>query len=66
MPSFWCNQGKDYEVINTKYHQGYMQALDDVEKEVRRRFGFEMFDGIPMPPFSETNYCPELRAENGE
>ena len=23
-----------------KYHQGYMKALEDVEKEVRKRFGF--------------------------
>ena len=40
MPSFWCNDMKDYKVIPTKYHQGYMQALEDVEKEVRERFGF--------------------------
>ena len=39
MPSFWCNNGS-YKVIQTKYHQGYMQALADVEKEVRMRFGF--------------------------
>ena len=41
MPSFWCNNGKDYKVIPTKYHQGYMQALNDVEEEVRKQFGFE-------------------------
>lgn len=40
MPSFWCNKGKDYKVIPTKFHNGYMQALKDVEKEVRLRFGF--------------------------
>jgi len=40
MPSFWCNDRKDYKVIPTKYHQGYMKALEDVEKEVRERFGF--------------------------
>ena len=40
MPSFWCNKGKDYKVIPTKYHNGYMQALKDVEKEIRLRFGF--------------------------
>lgn len=22
MPSFWCNKGKDYAVIETKYHKG--------------------------------------------
>ncbi len=46
MPSFWCNKGKDYKVIPTKYHQGYMQALEDVEKEVRRRFGFAERDDV--------------------
>lgn len=35
MPSFWCNQGKDYKVIPTKYHKGYMQALADVEKRMK-------------------------------
>ena len=50
MPSFWCNKGKDYAVIETKYHKGYMQALKDVEKEVRLRFGFAERDIlIPMP-----------------
>lgn len=50
MPSFWCNKGKDYAVIETKYHKGYMQALKDVESEVRRRFGFaERDDPISMP-----------------
>lgn len=39
MPSFWT-KGNEYKVIETKYHKGYMQALDDVEKEVRKRFGF--------------------------
>ena len=53
MPSFWCNKGKDYKVINTKYHQGYMQALEDVEREVRKQFGFSERDSIlPLPsPF---------------
>lgn len=52
MPSFWT-KGNDYKVINTKYHQGYMQALSDVEKEIRKRFGFaEERPFIPMPtPF---------------
>lgn len=44
MPSFWCNKGKDYKVIPTKYHQGYMQALKDVEREVRKQFGFSERD----------------------
>lgn len=35
MPSFWCNQGKNYKVIPTKYHKGYMQALADVEKRMK-------------------------------
>lgn len=53
MPSFWCNKGKDYKVIPTKYHQGYMQALEDVEREIRKRFGFSERDNlIDMPrPF---------------
>lgn len=46
MPSFWCNKGKDYKVIPTKYHQGYMQALADVEREVRTRFGFAERDNV--------------------
>lgn len=52
MPSFWTKRG-EYKVINTKYHQGYMQALEDVEKEVRLRFGFSERDNvIDMPaPF---------------
>lgn len=41
MPSFWCNNRKDYKVIPTKYHQGYMQALKDVEEEVRKQLGFD-------------------------
>lgn len=50
MPSFWCNNGKDFAVIETRYHKGYMQALKDVEKEVRLRFGFtEREDPIPTP-----------------
>lgn len=53
MPSFWCNKGKDYKVIPTKYHQGYMQALEDMEKDVRLQFGFSERDNvIDMPsPF---------------
>ena len=51
MPSFWCNKGKDYKVIPTKYHNGYMQALKDVEKEVRLRFGFAERDNLISMPF---------------
>ena len=52
MPSFWSNKGKSYTVIPTKYHKGYMQALEDVEREVRKRFGFAEKDNVPMPfPF---------------
>ena len=46
MPSFWYNKGRDYKVIPTKYHQGYMQALEDVEREVRKRFGFAERDNV--------------------
>ena len=28
------------KVIPTKYHKGYMKALEDVEREIRNRFGF--------------------------
>ena len=51
MPSFWCNGGKDYKVISTKYHQGYMKALEDVEKSVRERFGFSERENVIYPPF---------------
>lgn len=51
MPSFWCNNGKDYKVIPTKYHNGYMQALVDVDKEVRLRFGFAERDNLVSMPF---------------
>ena len=52
MPSFWYNKGKDYKVIPTKYHQGYMQALEDVEREIRKQFGFAERDEVLMvPPF---------------
>ena len=51
MPSFWCNGGKDYKVISTKYHQGYMKALEDVEKDIRKRFGFSERENVIYPPF---------------
>ena len=50
MPSFWCNNRKDYKVIPTKFHQGYMKALEDVEREVRKKFGFAERDNIIFPP----------------
>ena len=40
MPSFWTNNRKDYKVIATKYHKGYLQALEDVEKAVKQRVGW--------------------------
>ena len=51
MPSFWCNNRKDYKVIPTKYHQGYMKALEDVENEVRKRFGFSERSNVIDVPF---------------
>lgn len=51
MSSFWCHNGKDYKVIPTKYHQGYMQALEDVEREIRKRFGFSERDNLIDMPF---------------
>lgn len=53
MPSFWCNNKKDYKVIPTKYHRGYMQALEDVEREVRLRFGFAERNNILDIPVLE-------------
>jgi len=61
MPSFWCNKGKDYAVIETRYHKGYMQALKDVEKEVRLRFGFAERDNPISMPFDLL-----CKAEEGE
>ncbi len=61
MPGFWCNNGKDYKVIPTKYHNGYMQALADVEKEIRLRFGFAERDTLISMPFDGL-----FKAEEGE
>lgn len=36
MPSFWCNNGKDYKVIPTKYHKGYQQAVADFEEIINK------------------------------
>lgn len=44
MPSFWT-KAKDYKVIPTTYHKGYMQALDDLEKVIRKQFGFAEREG---------------------
>lgn len=44
MPGFWYNNSKDYKVIPTKYHKGYMQALKDVEREIRLQFGLTESD----------------------
>ena len=46
MPSFWYNNGKNYKVIDTKWHKGYMKALADVEKEIRSQFGFAERDNV--------------------
>lgn len=52
MPSFWTHERRDYKVIPTKFHKGYMQALEDVEKDIRYRFGFAERDNIMyVPPF---------------
>lgn len=65
MPSFWC--GRDYKVIPTKWHKGYMQALEDVEKEVRKRFGFAERDNIQMmPPFFAEESETESRKETNK
>lgn len=61
MPSFWCNKGKSYTVIPTKYHKGYMQALEDVEREIRMRFGFAEREDVIAPPFFS-----ETKMEEGE
>jgi len=51
MPSFWCNGGKDYKVIPTKYNKGYMQALNDIDKEIRLKFGFAERNDVNVPMF---------------
>ena len=57
MPSFWTSDRKDYKVIETKYHKGYMQALEDVEKEIRVRFGFAERSNEIVASF--TSLCAE-------
>ena len=61
MPRFWCNKGKDYKVIPTKYHQGYMQALEDVENEFRKRFGFSERDNVVSTPIFLNPYKGEQK-----
>ena len=61
MPSFWCNGGKGYAVIPTKYHKGYMQALEDVEKEIRLRFGFAERVDLVEPPFMDCGAKMEVQ-----
>lgn len=39
MPGFYYNNKNDYKVIPTKYHKGYMKALEDVEREIRLELG---------------------------
>ena len=56
MPSFWCNNGKDYKVIDTKWHKGYMKALADVEKEIRSQFGFAERDDTIVPCFFDMEH----------
>lgn len=52
MPRFWSNNREKYHVIATKYHKGYMQALDDIEKEIRRRFGFAEREDMILSPYA--------------
>ena len=66
MPSFWYNNRKDYKVIPTKYHQGYMKALEDVEKEVRKRFGFAERENVVnyfFNPSSRSQSGADMRGE---
>lgn len=51
MPGFWLKNGNDYKVIPTKFHKGYMKALEDVDKAIRSRFGFAEREEIFMPFF---------------
>ncbi len=48
MPSFWSSDRKSYTIIPTKYHKGYTKALEDVEREIRLRFGFAERDGTTV------------------
>jgi len=59
MPSFWT-RSKDYKVIPTQYHKGYMQALNDVESVIRKLFGFAEREGNVIDHIFGLN---ELRAE---
>ena len=37
-PSFWTKDMSKYVVINDKYHKGYQQALEDVERRIKEIF----------------------------
>lgn len=52
LPSFWCHGGKDYQVIPTKYHNGYQQALADADEHIK---------GIPAADVVEVIRCKECR-----
>ncbi|MBO5969281.1 MAG: hypothetical protein J6S14_12375 [Clostridia bacterium] len=53
MPGFWSHDKEKYHVIATKYHKGYQQALTDVEKEIRKRFGFAEMEYLNLSPFHD-------------
>lgn len=59
MPSFWT-RSKDYIVIPTQYHKGYIQALNDVESAIRKQFGFAEREGNVIDHIFGLN---ELKAE---
>ena len=50
MPGFWTDNRKHYVVIPTKFHKGYMKALEDVERTVRQRFGFSEREFVHILP----------------
>ena len=46
MPGFWTHNRENYTVIPTKWHKGYMQALKDVERDIRNQLGFSERDNV--------------------
>ena len=64
MPSFWFNNGKDYKVIDTKYHQGYRKALEDVEREIRMKFGFAERDNVLHGFYPANVSCEQKEGES--
>lgn len=66
MPSFWNSDRKSYTVIPTKYHKGYMKALEDVEREIRLRFGFAERDVSIIDHIFGFNVVEEEEAERKE